>query len=144
MKALFVSFFSTRVQDKSLNLALLVFRSLVALSMLHTHGLKKIRDFEGTVAHIPDPFGIGGEASTILAMFANILCTSLVVIGFSTRLAALFILSVTLVGLLIVHANDPWLVKDVPLMYSLSFALIAYLGAGKYSIDYSIHKWHIK
>jgi putative oxidoreductase len=39
-----------------------------------------------------------------------------------------------------VHANDPLAVKDVPYMYSLAFALIAILGAGKYSLDHYFFK----
>ena len=118
-----------------LNVGLLAFRVAVSLSMLHTHGLKKVLHFEESIAHIPDPFGIGGFLSTLIAIAANIGCTIMVSLGLFTRLASLIILSVTLVGFFIVHGGDPWAVRDVPLMYSLAFRLIAWMGAGKFSLD---------
>ena len=113
---------------------LLLFRVLVSLSMINTHGVKKILDFEGTIAHIPDPIGIGGEASAVMAIIANIVAPVFVIIGLGTRVAILPILSVTLMGFFVVHGNDPWSVRDVPLMYSLSYLTLFFLGAGKHSL----------
>lgn len=135
MKQILQLALNTNIQDKSLNQALLFFRVSVALSMINTHGMKKILHFQETVAHIPDPFGMGGTVSTIIAILANIVCTIFVALGFLTRLNALFILGVTLSGLFLVHFSDPWPVKDVPLMYSLAFILIAWLGPGKFALD---------
>ena len=119
---------------------LLGFRVLVSLAMINTHGIKKLIYFADTVQNIPDPFGLGGEVSTYIALLANIICPVFVILGLGTRIAALQILSVTLIGLFIVHAADPWAVKDVPLMYSLSYLFIFFFGAGKYSLDYKISK----
>lgn len=117
---------------------LLLFRVLVSLAMINTHGIKKLTNFADTVQNIPDPFGIGGEISTYIALLANIVCPILVILGFATRLAAFQILSVTLIGFFVVHAADPWAVRDVPLMYSLAYLLILLFGAGKYSLDYGL------
>lgn len=114
------------------------FRILVSISMINTHGIKKLIHFADTVKNIPDPFGLGGEISTYIALLANVVSPILVVLGLGTRIAALQILSVTLMGFFVVHAADPWPVKDVPLMYSLSYLLILFFGAGKYSLDYQI------
>ncbi len=119
---------------------LLVFRVLVSLAMINTHGIKKLIYFSDTVQNIPDPFGIGGVFSTYVALLANIVCPILVILGLATRMAALQILSVTLIGFFVVHAADPWTVKDVPLMYSLAYLLIFFFGAGKYSLDHSVSK----
>lgn len=124
------------------DVTLLVFRTLVSLSMINTHGMKKLLDFEGTIHHIPDPLGIGGEFSAIMAIIANIVAPIFVILGFGTRLAILPILSVTLLGFFIVHGNDPWEVRDVPLMYSLSYFALFFLGAGKYSLDYKLFNNH--
>ncbi|NRB46985.1 MAG: DoxX family protein [Saprospiraceae bacterium] len=123
---------------------LLVFRVLVSLAMINTHGIKKLIYFSDTVENIPDPFGLGGEISAYIAIMANIISPILVIVGLATRLAALQILSVTVIGFFVVHAEDPWAVKDVPLMYSLAYLLIFFFGAGKYSLDHSISKkWMI-
>lgn len=120
------------------NASLLAFRAMVSLSMINTHGWKKIKDIAGTMEHIPDPFGIGGALSTYMAIGANIFLAGFVALGLFTRLSAVGILSVTLVGFFVVHGHDPWPVRDVPLMYSLAFLLILVLGPGKYSLDEKI------
>jgi len=136
MKSLFKKLLSTQNSPQVIDASLLVFRVAVGLSIINTHGWNKLVDFEGNAAHIPDPFGLGGATNVVIAIVADIVFAGFVVAGFLTRFSALVVLQVTLVGLLVVHINDPWKVKDVPLMYSLAFSLIMVLGAGKYSIDH--------
>ncbi len=102
--------------------------------------MKKLLNFEETIKHIPDPMGVGGEISAVLAIVANIVAPLFVILGLGTRLATIPILSVTLMGFFIVHGNDPWAVRDVPLMYSLAYLLIFFMGAGKYSLDNKFFK----
>jgi putative oxidoreductase len=102
--------------------------------------MKKVLNFEETIQHIPDPLGVGGEISAVIAILANIVAPIFVIVGFTTRLATLIILSVTLMGFFVVHGSDPWAVRDIPLMYSLAYLLILFMGAGKYSIDHKIYK----
>ncbi|WP_299896748.1 DoxX family protein [uncultured Aquimarina sp.] len=136
--------FNPEADKSTSDLSLLVFRILLSLSMINTHGIKKLLDFEGTIQHIPDPMGIGGEISTIIAIVANIVAPVFIILGLGTRLATLPILSVTLMGFFIVHGNDPWSVRDVPLMYSLAYLLILFMGAGKYSLDSKFFKTNQK
>lgn len=138
MKSIINKLFNPGPMFLSQDAIILGFRVLVSLSMINTHGIKKLVHFSDTVANIPDPFGLGGEISTYIALLANIVSPIFVILGFATRLAALQILSVTIMGFLVVHAGDPWAVKDVPLMYSLSYLLIFFFGAGKYSLDHNL------
>lgn len=132
--------FSSESSFLSKDYSLFFFRVLVSLTMINTHGMKKLLNFEDTIQHIPDPMGIGGEISTVVAIIANIVAPLFVILGLGTRLATLPILSVTLMGFFIVHGNDPWAVRDVPLMYSLAYLLIFFMGAGKYSLDHKFFK----
>ncbi|MEM6718002.1 MAG: DoxX family protein [Bacteroidota bacterium] len=132
--------FKSQPNPKTVDISLLVFRVLVSLSMINTHGMKKLLNFEETTQHIPDPLGVGGEISAMIAIVANIVAPVFVIFGLATRLAVLMILSVTLMGFFVVHGNDPWAVRDIPLMYSLAYLLILYVGAGKYSMDHKIYK----
>ncbi|MGB5818698.1 MAG: DoxX family protein [Saonia sp.] len=129
---------NTALSFEKISLGLLVYRILLSLSLINTHGLKKILHFDDSVAHIPDPFGLGGEFNTYFAVFANIFCALLVAFGCFTRLAIIPIISITLSGFFIVHFSDPWPIKDVPLMYSLAFLLLLYVGPGKYSLDHRL------
>lgn len=140
MKTIIQTLFSTKITERKTNLALLVFRILLSVSLFNTHGLKKIRDFEGTLEHIPDSFGFGSEFSAYMAVFANVICPVFIIFGLFTRAAILPIVGITLSGFFIVHAADPWAVRDIPLMYSLSFLLLLYLGPGKYSLDVKLFK----
>jgi len=139
-RQLITRLFATEPNARQLDLGLLGFRVLIALSLFNTHGLKKLTDIEGTMAHLPDPLGLGPEFTTWFAIFANIACPPLVALGLLTRLAVLPILSTTLMGFFVVHAADPWSVKDVPLMYSLAFLLLFWLGPGKISLDHKLFK----
>ncbi len=117
---------------------LLIFRVLLSVSMINTHGLKKIRNIPYEIEHIPDPFGLGGEVNLAIAIIGNIIGPIMVILGVYTRLAIIPILGITLVGFLVVHISDPWVVKDVPFMYSLSYLLLFFLGPGKYSLDHRL------
>lgn len=130
--------FTTNSQYK--DLILLVFRVLICASLIYVHGIPKITDIEAEIANIPDPFGFGKESAAILAIFANIVCPVLIILGLFSRLATLPILAVTLTGLFIVHGSDPAKVRDVPYMYSVAFGLLFMLGPGKLSIDRQMEK----
>ena len=129
---------STDINPGRLHLSLFVYRVLISLSLLNTHGIKKALNFEETLAHIPDPLGIGSTASTYFALLANVVCPVFIVLGFFTRAAIIPVLSITLTGFLVVHVSDPWPIKDVPLMYSIAFSLLLILGPGKYALDHKL------
>ena len=140
MKSILSRITDTQINTNSLGFALLFFRIFSAFALLRTHGLPKLFDFQGTLQHIPDPMGLGSTFSAYYAVFANVICAGFIVLGLFTRVAALAVLSITLSGLFIVHIADPAKVQDVPLMYSIVFGTIAYLGAGKYSLDDQLFK----
>ncbi len=125
---------------KGFDFMLLVYRVIVSMAFLFIHGLKKITHFQEEIQHIPDPFGVGGYNATVLAIFSNVVCSIFVSLGLFTRAFALGAFAVPFIGLLVVHANDPWAVRDVPLMYSLAFLAIMVLGPGKYAVDSLLHK----
>ena len=131
---------ATKYSDIRMGAGLLFLRVFAAIALLRTHGLPKLLDIEGTMAHIPDPMGLGQTFSAYYAIFANVLCAILVMFGLFTRWAAFAIISITLSGLLIVHAADPAKVQDTPLMYSIVFITLVVLGSGKYSVDALLEK----
>ncbi len=121
--------------EANIDLGLLVFRVLAAVALIRTHGLPKLLNIQESIAHIPDPLNLGGVFSTYFAIFTNVICAIFIGFGFMTRLAALMVLLLTLSGLFLVHLSDPANVQDTPLIYSIVFGFIAYMGAGKFSID---------
>lgn len=117
---------------------ILVFRAFAAIAILKAYGLPKLLHFEETLQHIPDPLRVGATFSAYFALFTNVFCALLVALGLFTR-AAFLIFSLTLIGLLFIHFNDSSKIQDVPLLYSIVFSYIAYVGAGRYSLYYKIN-----
>ncbi|WP_298545804.1 DoxX family protein [uncultured Aquimarina sp.] len=131
---------NTSISQATLDWVLLGYRIAISLSILSIHGAKKIIHFEEEIIHIPDPFHMGGYVATIIAIFANVVCAIFIAMGLFTRFFALGALSIPLIGLLVVHINDPWAIKDVPLMYSIAFLIILILGPGRHSLDRIVSK----
>jgi putative oxidoreductase len=117
------------------DLALLVMR-LGAGGMMLTHGIPKIDRLlgEGPVK-FADPFGLGPEISLGLAIFAEVICAVLIMVGFKTRLATIPLIITMLTAAFYAHWNDPFGKKELPLLYVCVFLGILAFGAGKYALD---------
>lgn len=117
------------------DLALLVIR-LGAGGMMLTHGIPKIsRLFGEGPVKFADPFGLGPEISLGMAIFAEVICTILVMIGFKTRLATIPLIITMLTAAFYAHWDDPFGKKELPLLFACVFLGILAFGAGKYAID---------
>ncbi len=127
--------FSTDLPGNYGHLALLFFRILVACLLL-THGFPKLqRLFSGAEIQFANPYGLGMTTSFVLVTFAEFVCSILVILGLATRLATIPIMITMATAALIAHANDPFGVKEKPLLFLVCFAFIFIVGAGKYSLD---------
>lgn len=122
------------------NNALLLLRIAVGILML-THGWGKLETLFGSEPiQFADPIGVGATASLVLAVFAEVLCSVLLILGLATRFAAIPLLITMLVAALIVHINDGFGRQEFALLYAIIYLTIAQVGAGKYSLDYLITK----
>lgn len=122
------------------NWVLLGFRVLLSIEMIYAHGLKKIGVGVAVAEQVPNPLHLPEVINNAFAISANIFFPILVVFGLLTRLSVLPILAVTLTGYFVLHFHDAPLVKDTPFMFSLSYLVILFLGAGKYSLDNYLFK----
>lgn len=130
-------FFSTNVNGNAVNLWLLISRIAIGSFML-THGIPKLQTLMSGNIKFADPFGFGATPSLILAVFAEFVCSILLILGLATRFAVLPLMITMLTALLHVHAADPFGKKELPSMYLLFFFGFLILGAGRYSIDHLI------
>jgi putative oxidoreductase len=119
---------------KRQDLALLLVR-LLAGGMMLTHGIPKIGRFfgEGPV-QFAGPIGLGPEMSLGLAIFAEVACAILVMIGFKTRWATIPLMITMLVAAFYAHGSDPFSKKELSLTFFTLFLSIN-SGPGKYSVD---------
>lgn len=60
--------------------------------------------------------------------------------GAFTRLATIPLIFSMLVVIFIVHANDPFQMKELPLLYLGIYVLLFFTGAGRISLDTIISK----
>jgi len=103
--------------------------------MMLTHGIPKLLGFADKMEGFPDPLGVGSPVSLTLAVFAEVLCAGLVLLGAFTRLAVVPLIVTMVVAGFIVHANDPFGRKELALAYGLGYVAIGLLGAGRFSVD---------
>jgi putative oxidoreductase len=127
--------YNTSLPEKYGHIALLVFRVIAAGFML-THGIPKLqRLLSGEEIKFADPYGLGPATSFVLVIFAEFLCSILVSLGLLTRLAVIPLMITMSTAVIFAHADDPFGVKEKPLLFLLIFALLFVFGSGRYSID---------
>ena len=124
----------------TVSLALLLLRLAVGGLML-THGYGKLLSlFSEEPIRFADPIGIGVTASLILAVFAEVFCSLLLIFGLASRAAAIPLLFTMWVAAFIVHAPDAFSRKELPLLYSAVYSALLLAGAGRFSYDYKIFR----
>lgn len=130
-----LKFLRTSYLPQHLNIVLLITRIAVGSFML-THGIPKLMKFFSTGdITFSDPLGVGTIPSLMMAIFAEVFCSILVILGLGTRIAVIPLIITMLVAVLLVHANDPFGKKELGLMYLTVYMFLIVVGSGKYSLD---------
>jgi len=117
--------------------ALLLLRGWFGLTMLLLHGVTKVKDFSKLSGDFPDPLHVGHTASLALVVFAEAICSALLVLGLVTRLAALVLAINMFVAFFIVlqgaltgaHSGE------IAFIYLGGYVVLLFAGAGKISLD---------
>ena len=126
--------FSVSHSAEKIDIAILIARVGIALLML-THGISKIAGFSESPVQFVDFMGMGPEVSLALAIFAEVVCSFLILIGLGTRLAVIPLIVTMLVAVFVVHVGDPFIKQEMGLHYLLIYVMLLLTGSGKYSID---------
>jgi putative oxidoreductase len=130
--------FNTSSNQTVVNAALLILRIGIACFML-THGWPKLMKLlAGGEIQFLDPFGLGATASFVLAIFAEVLCSFLLLFGLATRWATIPLIITMLVAIFVAHAADGFQKQELPGHYVLVYLFLLLVGPGKYSLDYFI------
>ena len=104
--------------------------------MLIAHGWPKLMSFSKQAAAFPDPLGVGHTTSLALAVFGEVVCMSLLIVGAFTRLAALGGAVTMAVAFFLVHGGK--LGKDsgeMAFLYLVGFVAIFLTGPGLFALD---------
>jgi putative oxidoreductase len=124
----------TNTAISPVDVGLLYLRVAANLLVLAVHGLPKVLHYTSQAAAIEDPFHFGKMLSISFAIFAEVICPPLMILGIATRLAAIPILVVTMIALLFVHPD--WSVSQGQFAWMLLiiFGAIAIAGPGRYRL----------
>ena len=131
MKKIFNPKFATTQVD----VVLLILRVGVGAMML-VHGLPKLQMLlAGGEIQFPGVMGLSPALSLGLAVFAEFLCSILLIVGLGTRLATIPLIITMMVAVFLIHGNDPFANQELGLHYLLSYVALLILGGGKFSVD---------
>ena len=120
----------------SIDVALLIVRVGIAALML-THGLPKLGMlFTDGPVQFPALLGLSAAATLTLAVFAEVVCSLLILVGLGTRLVAIPLIITMLVAVFLVHSADPFAKQELGLLYLLPYVMLLLTGSGRYSLDY--------
>ncbi len=118
------------------NFGLLFLRLSAAGLMLGGHGWGKLIGYSEYSDKFPDPLGIGPGASMAAAIFAEVFCSILVILGIGTRLAVIPLVFTMLVAVLLVHADDPFQKKEFAMVYAIPFVTLFFTGGGRFVLGH--------
>ena len=131
--------FPVKPDGTFISVILLIVRVVFGV-MLMNHGIDKWAYYQELSAVFPDPLGIGSPLSLGLAIFGELACSMAFIIGFLYRLAMIPMIFTMCVAFFIVHADDPFAVKELAFVYLVVFVLMYIVGPGKFAVDRWISK----
>lgn len=118
---------------------LLLLRIVSGGLMLALHGYPKVQKLiAGAPYEFADPIGLGTTISFLLVLFAEAVCSILLILGLATRFAAIPLIVAMSVVIFVVHWHEGIGAIELPLMYLVTFITIVITGAGRYSLDKAI------
>lgn len=133
--------FSSGTSITNLNLASLILRLVGGGFMLYQHGGGKfLKFFSDEKIEFTDPFGMGSTATLALVVFAEAVCSILVILGLMTRYALVPLIFTMIYAAFVVHAQDAFGDKELALMYLAIYFALLLIGPGRYSLDRLIKK----
>ena len=132
--------FNPGTHSKNIDILLFIMRVAVAIFML-SHGMGKLSKLTGPEPiAFADPFGMGETTSLALTVFAEVVCSLLLLFGLATKIATLPLIITMLTAVFVIHLHDPFSKKELGLFYLLIYLILLVAGPGKYSVDNWIYK----
>ncbi|MDN3594112.1 DoxX family protein [Zunongwangia endophytica] len=128
--------YTTSLNLPKLDFILLIFRIGISILMLF-HGVPKlITFFTEDEINFADPLGAGQTLTFTIAVLAEFVCSVMIILGLATRIATIPLILTIGIAAIIVHMPDGMAKQELPFLYLLSYILLFYTGAGKFSLDH--------
>lgn len=122
------------IKSRKVNITLLVIRVGIALLMLG-HGIPKLQMLITGDIQFPGVMGMSPTISLALAVFAEVICSILLLVGLLTRYAVIPLILTMLTAVLVIHGDDPFAKQELGILYLIVYSTLFMLGSGKFSFD---------
>lgn len=123
-----------------IGLSFMILRITFALFMIVGHGWGKFEKILYGDFGFADPLGLGAKTTLFLAVFAELLCAVLVIIGLATRWALIPLMFTMFVAGFVVNAGEPFTAMEKAIMFLVVFAVVWYEGPGSFALDNIVGK----
>jgi putative oxidoreductase len=100
----------------------------------------KLQKFSKFAPQFTDPFGVGSEISIGLSIFAELVCSILVLLGLFARLACIPLIINMAVAVVVAHKFDVFGEGEKAALFGIVFITLLLTGPGKFSLDRMIAK----
>lgn len=134
MKSVYKFLFPMKPDGTGISLLLLAIRIVFGLLLL-SHGMQKWTNFTQLATQFPDPLGLGSEVSLGLAIFAELFCSLGFIFGVLFRLVLIPMIFTMCIAFFVIHAQDPFQVKELAFVYLVVFVITFISGPGKFAVD---------
>jgi putative oxidoreductase len=102
--------------------------------------LEKLQNFSTMQSHFYNFFGVGSSVTLMVAIFVEVFCSMLVILGLFTRLAVIPIIIMLTVAAFSAKATQPLMNKELDFLYLVPFIVLLFCGAGRVSVDGMMNK----
>ncbi|WP_283635491.1 DoxX family protein [Aquaticitalea lipolytica] len=130
------------IKSRKLNITLLVLRVGIGLLMLG-HGIPKLQMLISGDIQFPGVMGMSPTLSLALAVFSEVICSILLLVGLRTRYAAIPLILTMLAAVLVIHGGDPFAKQELGILYLIVYLALFMLGSGKFSFDAVLRSYRI-
>lgn len=118
------------------DIALLLIRLWVGISLFVNHGMEKISHFSEMQKTFPDPVHIGKTPGLVFALITDAILPLFLALGLFSKISTFFLIINLLVAFIMVHggsfASPP---GEIDYLYLGVVIMIFISGPGKYSVD---------
>ncbi|WP_295200054.1 DoxX family protein [uncultured Chryseobacterium sp.] len=121
------------------DLVLLAVRVFIGFAML-SHGFPKLQMLIEGKTDFYDFLGMGPQVTLGLTVFAEFVCSILLILGLFSRVALGFLIFTMLIAGFVVHSADPFEKQEMSLIYLAIYLMLMVFGVGKFSVDHMIEK----
>lgn len=120
------------------DIGLLLMRLVFGGFMAFAHGLPKLQNFEEKSENFMAFMGMSPALSLALAIFGELFCGILLMLGIGTRVVLIPLAFTMVVAAFIAHGGDPFGKKELALLFLTGYVSLFLTGPGRLSLDHVI------